>query len=70
LRDDVEWLPLRAIRAGGGGAIEGTEGLLSAIEEVRHGFGQPVSRAALRESLASSESFIALLKWLLARRKR
>jgi hypothetical protein len=64
LRDDVQWLPLGAIRADGGGAIEGIDGLLSAIEEVQHRFGQPVSRAALRESLATSESFIALLREL------
>jgi hypothetical protein len=32
LRDDSQWMPLRAIRASRGGAIEGNEGLLSALE--------------------------------------
>jgi conflict system STAND superfamily ATPase/TIR domain-containing protein len=35
-RDDSQWLPLRAIRAGRGGAIEGSEGLLHALEARIH----------------------------------
>jgi WD40 repeat protein len=60
-RDDAQWLPLRAIRAGRGGAIEGSEGLLSAIDEVHRRFGQQAGRADLRQRLATCESFIALL---------
>ena len=63
-RDDSQWLPLRAIRAGRGGAIEGSEGLLAALEEVYRRFALPVSRAELRERLATSEQFIELLRAL------
>ena len=63
-RDDSQWLPLRAIRAGRGGAIEGSEGLLSALEEVHRRFALPASRADLRERLATPESFVALLREL------
>src|SRR5262245_60299105 len=62
LRDDSQWLPLRAIRAGRGGAIEGSEGLLSALEEAHRRFGLRVSRAALRERLATPERFIELIR--------
>jgi hypothetical protein len=46
LRDDAQWLPLRVVRAGRGGAIEGGEGLLAALEDVhRQAFcGERVSR--------------------------
>jgi WD40 repeat protein len=64
LRDDSQWLPLRAIRAGRGGAIEGSEGLLSALEEAHRRFALRASRATLREQLATPESFIALLREL------
>lgn len=61
LRDDSQWLPLRAIRAGHGGAIEGREGLLAALEEVHRRFAQRTSRADLRDCLATPETFIELL---------
>jgi WD40 repeat protein len=64
LRDDSQWLPLRAIRAGRGGAIEGSEGLLSALEEAHRRFGLRASRAAVRERLATPERFIELLREL------
>ena len=64
LRDDAQWLPLRPIRAGRGGAIEGREGLLAALEEVHRRFAQPVSRADLRDRLATPQSFIELLREL------
>jgi formylglycine-generating enzyme required for sulfatase activity len=64
LRDDSQWLPLRAIRAGHGGAIEGNEGLLAAIEDVHRRFDLRVSRADLRERLSTPESFVALLREL------
>ena len=60
-RDDSQWLPLRAIRAGRGGAIEGSEGLLSALEDVHRRFALQASRADLRQRLATPESFVALL---------
>jgi WD40 repeat protein len=62
LRDDSQWLPLKAIRASRGGAIEGREGLLSAIEDAHARFALPASLANLRERLATPESFIALLR--------
>jgi tetratricopeptide (TPR) repeat protein len=61
LRDDGQWLPLRAIRAGRGGAIEGREGLLAALEEVHRRFAQRTSRANLRDCLATPEAFVDLL---------
>jgi hypothetical protein len=64
LRDDSQWLLLRTIRAGRGGAIEGSEGLLSAIEDVHRRFDLRASRADLRERLESPESFVALLREL------
>ncbi len=64
LRDDSQWLPLRAIRAGRGGAIEGSEGLLAALEDVHRRFTLQESRADLRDRLATPESFIALLSEL------
>jgi WD40 repeat protein len=63
-RDDSQWLPLKAIRAGRGGAIEGSESLLSAIEDVHRRFALRASRADLRERLATTESFIDLLREL------
>jgi WD40 repeat protein len=63
-RDDSQWLPLRAIRAGRGGAIEGSEGLLHALEDVNRRFALRASRADLRQRLATPESFVALLKEL------
>jgi hypothetical protein len=70
-RDDAQWIPLRAIRAGRGGAIEGSEGLLSAIEELQCRFGRPTSRADLRQCFAKPETFVEQLRemrWLAARR--
>ena len=63
-RDDGQWLPLRAIRAGRGGAIEGREGLLAALEEVHRRFAQRASRADLRDCLATPEAFVELLRKL------
>jgi WD40 repeat protein len=63
-RDDRQWLPLRVIRAGRGGAIEGGEGLLAAMEEVHRRFGLRASRADLRERLATPGMFVALLREL------
>ncbi len=64
LRDDSQWLPLRAIRAGRGGAIEGSEGLLHALEDVHRRFALRASRSDLRQRLATPESFVALLQEL------
>jgi hypothetical protein len=61
-RDDSQWLPRRAIRAGRGGAIEGGEGLLHALEDVHRRFALQASRADLRQRLATPESFIVLLQ--------
>jgi hypothetical protein len=61
LRDDGQWLPLRAIRAGRGGAIEGSEGLLAALEDVHRRFGLQATRADLRDKLATPDAFVALL---------
>jgi WD40 repeat protein len=63
-RDDSQWLPLRAIRAGRGGGIEGSEGLLRALEDVHRRFALRASRADLRQRLATFESFLALLQEL------
>ena len=63
-RDDGQWLPLRAIRAGRGGAIEGSEGLLSAIEEAHRRFDLRTSRATLRERVATPERFVELIREL------
>jgi hypothetical protein len=64
LRDDSQWLPLRAIRASRGGAIEGSEGLLYALEDVHRRFALQASRADLRQRLTTPESFVALLHQL------
>jgi WD40 repeat protein len=63
-RDDSQWLPLRVIRAGRGGAIEGSEGLLYALEDVHRRFALRASRADLRQRLATPESFLELLQEL------
>ena len=63
-RDDSQWLPLKVIRAGRGGAIEGSEGLLAAIEDVHRRFGVRMSRADLRDRLAKPETFVELLRAL------
>lgn len=62
LRDDSQWLPLRAIRAGRGGAIEGGEGLLAALEDVHRRFALRASRADLRQRIATPEAFVTLLR--------
>jgi formylglycine-generating enzyme required for sulfatase activity len=64
LRDDAQWLPLRAIRAGRGGALEGPEGLLAALQDVCQRFALRTSRSELRERLQSEETFIGLLREL------
>ncbi len=64
LRDDAEWLPLKAIRAGRGGCIEGQEGLLAALEEVHQRFALRASRSRLRERLRSTDEFVDLLREL------
>jgi TIR domain len=61
LRDDSQWLPLRPIRASRGGAIEGNEGLLAALEDVHRRFRLQATRASLRDRLASPHSFTTLL---------
>jgi WD40 repeat protein len=61
LRDDSQWLALKPVRAGRGGAIEGAEGLLAALEEVHRRFALPASRADLRQNLATPEGFTLLL---------
>jgi formylglycine-generating enzyme required for sulfatase activity len=60
-RDDGQWLALRTIRADRGGAIEGSEGLLVALEDVHRRFGLQATRANLRDRLATPASFIKLL---------
>jgi hypothetical protein len=52
---------LRPIRASRGGAIEGSEGLLVALEEVERRFKLVATRADLRDRLATPEAFVALL---------
>src|SRR5262249_56864676 len=54
-------LRLRRIGAGHGGAMEGSEGLLTALEDVHRRFALQASRAGLRERLATPDSFVALL---------
>jgi WD40 repeat protein len=61
LRDDGQWLPLRTIRAGRGGAIEGSEGLLSTLEDVHRRFGMQATRADLRDRWTTPDNFVALL---------
>ena len=62
LRDDSQWLPLRAIRASRGGALEDDEGLLAALEDVHARLALRTTRAALREAITTPERFIALLQ--------
>jgi WD40 repeat protein len=62
LRDDSQWVPMRAIRSGRGGAVEGNEGLLAALEDVHTRFALQTTRAALRESVATPEAFVRLLQ--------
>jgi formylglycine-generating enzyme required for sulfatase activity len=64
LRDDTQWLPLKAIRAGRGGAIEGQEGLLAGLQDVHQRFALRVSRSQLREQLRSTDGFVDLLRGL------
>ena len=64
LRDDGQWLPLPAIRAGRGGAIEGSEGLLSALEAVHRRFALRATRAELRQRLTTPERFVELVREL------
>jgi WD40 repeat protein len=63
-RDDSQWLPFRTIRAGHGGAIEGNEGLLAALEDVHCRFAVRCSRADLRRRIAAPEAFLELLREL------
>src|SRR6202008_2337827 len=58
LRDDAQWLPLRAIRAGRGGAVEGQEGLLAALQDVHQRFALRASLSQLRERLRSADEFV------------
>jgi hypothetical protein len=57
-------MPLKAIRANRGGVIEGSEGLLAALEEVHGRFALRTTRAALRDRLATPGEFVALLQEL------
>lgn len=61
LRDDSQWLPLRVVRAGRGGTIEGSEGLLAALAEVHNRFAVRATRADLRDRLSTPETFVSLL---------
>lgn len=63
-RDDGQWIPLKVIRAGRGGALEGGEGLLAALEDVHRRFALRVSRAELRQRLGTPDEFILLLREL------
>ena len=60
-RDDAFWLPLQPIRAAQGGAIEGREGLLAALEEVYVRIEKRRSRADLRSQLKSEATFVDLV---------
>ena len=64
LRDDAQWLPLRAIRAGRGGAVEGQEGLLAGLQDVHQRFALRASLSQLRERLRSTDEFVGLLREL------
>src|SRR5262249_60459165 len=66
LRDDGQWLPLPAIRAGRGGAIEGSEGLLSALEAVQPRFALRAARAGVRQWLATPRRLRRILRERLA----
>lgn len=61
LRDDSQWMPLKVIRAGHDGAIEGSEGLLTALEDLHRRFALNASRANLRKRVATKDLFITLL---------
>ncbi len=63
-RDDAQWLPLKSIRAGRGGAIEGQEGLLAGLQDVYQRFALRASRNQLRDRLRSTHEFISLLREL------
>lgn len=64
LRDDAQWLPLRMIRAGRGGAVEGQEGLLAGLQDVHQRFALRASLSQLRERLRSTDEFVGLLREL------
>jgi formylglycine-generating enzyme required for sulfatase activity len=64
LRDDAQWLPLKPIRAGLGGPIEGQEGLLTALQDVYQRFALRTSRSELRERLRNEAVFVDLLREL------
>ena len=64
LRDDAQWLPLKSIRAGYGGGVEGQEGLLTGLQEVHQQFALRASRSQLRERLRSTDDFVSLLREL------
>ncbi|MFO1101418.1 MAG: SUMF1/EgtB/PvdO family nonheme iron enzyme [Methylocystis sp.] len=64
LRDDAQWLPLKTIRAGRGGAVEGQEGLLTALQDVHQRFALRASRSQLRERLRGADEFVSLLREL------
>ncbi len=61
VRDDAAWLAAPPLRAGSEGALEGPEGLLAALAEVRRRFGLPVDHASLRPVLDHREAFLAEL---------
>jgi WD40 repeat protein len=65
-RDDAAWLALRPIRPARGGAIEGSEGLIAAIDEAARRCGAPVSQANIRQAIESDGHFIALINDLRA----
>ncbi len=61
-RDDATWVQFKPIRVIRGGAIEGEEGLISALKDVYKWFDQSVNRAELRESLQTESGFIEQLQ--------
>jgi WD40 repeat protein/ABC-type uncharacterized transport system substrate-binding protein len=65
-RDDATWLPLRTIRVARGGAIEGADGLITAIEDAGRRCGTPMSRAHIRGAIGTDAPFIVLINELRA----
>jgi dipeptidyl aminopeptidase/acylaminoacyl peptidase len=61
-RDDAVWVPLPPVRATRGGAIEGDEGLIVALEQLHKRFGEPVNRADLRLATANGGVFVEHLR--------
>ncbi len=60
-RDDAIWLPLRPVRKGSEGAIEGDEGLLQVLAMAYKDIGEPRNPADIREALRQEDSFVSLI---------